>query len=245
MSEKALEEITKRLLPMARNPRDDEVGDFRRMTIPVPEVRAEFRNGYSFRNLPPAKLLETWDYVWKNAGWYEVMSTALYHFQGRSIAKNEVAKLKTWVDRVHCWEHSDDLSKILAGVVEENPGWILPTLETWNKAKNPWKRRQSVVALLEYSSKRKRVQPFERLIAFVSNLLGDEEYYVQKGVGWTIREIYNLYPTETFAFIEDRIHQISPHAWSAATEKLPKSSKSMLGAERKRGRKSSENSARS
>jgi hypothetical protein len=30
---------------------------------------------------------------------------------------------------------------------------MLPTLRKWNKSRNPWKRRQSVVSLIEYARK--------------------------------------------------------------------------------------------
>ena len=130
--------------------------------------------------------------------------------------------------RCDCWEHSDDLSKIYAQVVEDNPEWILPTLEKWNRARSPWKRRQSVVALIEYASKRRRVLPFSRLIQFVTPLLDDDDYYVQKGVGWTLREIYNVYPAETLRFIETNLLSLGANAYSAATEKIDKQTKSRL-----------------
>ena len=165
------------------------------------------------------------------------MSTALYFYQRKSISQSEFQKLKTWVNRISCWEHSDDLSKIYATVVEENPEWIIPSLKNWNKSKNSWKRRQSVVSLIEYARKRKRVLPFNDLIGFVKNLLDDGDYYVQKGVGWTLREIYNVYPKKTLGFIETHLHEIRPTAYSSATEKLDKQTKNKLNKLRKEKRK--------
>lgn len=56
------------------------------------------------------------------------------------------------------------------------------------------------MSLLEYASKRSVYLPFADIIAFLDPLLADDEYYVQKGVGWTIREIYNVYPKEMLQY---------------------------------------------
>lgn len=122
-------------------------------------------------------------------------------------------------------------------MVEENSQWVLPLYKKWNGSDCRWKRRQSVVGLLEYASKRKKVLPFEKLISFVDALLGDEEHYVQKGVGWTLREIYNVYPEETVKYLKKKVLQISPKAYSAATEKLSKAMKEELKEQRRQERK--------
>lgn len=209
-----------------------------RANLRVPIVRKHLEaTHFSFLEQSNQKILNSWDFIWKNSECFEVMSTALYFYQRKSISQSEFQKLKTWVNRISCWEHSDDLSKIYATVVEENPEWIIPILKNWNKSKNSWKRRQSVVSLIEYARKRKRVLPFNDLIGFVKNLLDDGDYYVQKGVGWTLREIYNVYPKKTLGFIETHLHEIRPTAYSSATEKLDKQTKNKLNKLRKEKRK--------
>jgi len=122
--------------------------------------------------------------------------------------------------------------------------WVLPTLRKWNKARFHWKRRQSVVSLLEYAQKRKKVLPYKTLIEFINPLLKDEEYYVQKGVGWTLREIYNVFPQETLGFFYINLHNIKPLAYTAATEKLDKKTKKELNEKRKAFRIKANNAKR-
>ena len=206
----------------------------KRLIIRVPEVRKLVKQEYSFYKLSPTKIITIWDYIWKNTEHYEVAHQALYYYQHKAISKPEYLRIKTWIDRCDCWEHSDDLSKIYAQIVEDNPIWILPTLEKWNISKAPWKRRQSVVGLIEYASKRKKVLPFETLITFVKPLLADEAYYVQKGVGWTLREIYNVYPTPALDFINTNLGILTPIVFSTSTEKLDKPEKTRMKAARKK-----------
>ena len=54
----------------------------------------------------------------------------------------------------------------------------------------------------------------------IVHLVADKEYYVQKGVGWALREIHNVYPEETFAWLKENIRSISAIAFSPAIEKM-------------------------
>lgn len=202
----------------------------------VPEIRALLKDPLVKDIQRRRDALDVWNYVFLNTPSYEAASLALYAHQHRALTKTEFSKLKGWIERCDCWEHSDDLSKIYAETLEAQPEWVLPTLQKWNRARNPWKRRQSLVSLLEYAQKRKRVLPYEQLISLVLPLLADSEYYVQKGVGWTLREIYNVYPKETLAFFESEFADIDPIAWSAAVEKLDKGVRATLNEKRKKAR---------
>jgi len=194
--------------------------DYERLGLRVPLVRFELKKNFSYSSDFIKDQLSEWSGIWNQSRYFESMSSALYFYQHRSLTKLEYLEIKKWINRCSCWEHSDDLSKIYAQVVEDNPSWILPDLKMWNKSKNPWKRRQSVVSLLEYSRKRRMFQSFKVLISFIEPLLADDDYYVQKGVGWTMREIYNIYPEKMLSFFRKRLHDISPVAYSAAVEKL-------------------------
>ncbi len=202
--------------------------------IRVPQLRQRLKETYSFSNLEPKTRLLIWDYIWKTSSCFEAMSLCLYAYQKKEpLKKTEVTKIITWASRITCWEHSDDLSKIYAQVIEDNPDFMLTQLQKWNSSKSLWKRRQSVVSLLEYAAKRNTVLPFKTMIAQVDNLILDKEYYVQKGLGWTLREIYNVYPEKTLKYIKENLFKISPIAYSAATEKIDKKTKANLNNERR------------
>ena len=209
---------------------------FARCGLRVPEVRAVLKQPLVKDIQSSEKALDIWHYVYLNTPSYELGSLALYAHQYTTLTKKQFNKVKTWIKRCDSWEHSDDLSKIYADTLEANPEWVLPQLEKWNRSKNPWQRRQSVVSLLEYAQKRHQVLPFAQLMSFIEPLLDDDEYYVQKGVGWTLREVYNVYPDEMISFFTSRYLQIQPTAWSAATEKLDKKLKKDLNLRRKNAR---------
>lgn len=169
---------------------------------------------------------------------YEVKNAALllaeYNF--KNTDKRELYKIITrWVDHVDNWGHSDTLSKLYTRFLEmeefEKP--FLETLKKWNRHKNPWLRRQSMVALLYYARTKNQHPPFKTIIALVSTQLEAQEYYVQKGLGWTLRESYNVYPDLTYKFVSDNFHKVSPVAFTAAIEKMSEKEKNSLKQKRK------------
>jgi 3-methyladenine DNA glycosylase AlkD len=111
---------------------------------------------------------------------------------------------------------------------------VYSQLKSWNSSANPWERRQSVVSLLEYDKKRKTVLPAGELLSMVEPLLRDEDYFVQKGVGWTLREIGNRHPAAAWQFLLDHATAIRPPAFTAAIEKLTPAKKERLKKLRKR-----------
>lgn len=169
---------------------------------------------------------EVWSYIWHLSPYVEMKSLALYHYQHRGLSDKQITGILGWVDGCCCWQHSDELTKIYASLVEKHPEKLYPVLEAWNHSFNPWKRRQSVVSLLEYARLRQRYLPFEKMIALVHPVLQDPDYYVQRGVGWTLREIHAAYPEKALSYIEEHLHRIPAHVYSTATEKLPESLRS-------------------
>lgn len=194
----------------------------------VPQLQQTQKRGFSFSNHNSNEIAKVWNHVWQNSDCYEVMALALAWFyapQQRSILLKHWPLLKKWSTRIDNWAHSDSLSGIYARILEDDAAAVYPTLQKWNTSPNPWLRRLSIVSLFYYSSQRTKVPLVKHVLPLVEALLLDKEYYVQKGVGWTLRETYNVYPDKASAFLEKHIASISAHAFSAATEKMPKKQK--------------------
>lgn len=217
---------------------DDEINLYR-LRIGVPATRKSMKPDYSFISKSKEDNLAVWNEVWNSSNLFEAKSQAIYFYQYKSLDQNEFNAIACWVKTCTCWEHSDDLAKIIAQVTEEHPEWTLNILRKWVKSKNSWQRRQSLVGLIEYARKRKKFLPFKVYIENVHNLLSDTDYYVQKAIGWTLREIYNAYPDECLKYKIKNLNSISSIAYSTATEKLKKQDKIRLNNLRKDSRNKS------
>lgn len=206
----------------------------------VPHHRNASRAGFSFSGLSFEEQLAIWDKVWKNADSFWLRLQAFF-FLEKYIDKKDLHEkiwktIVTWQDYVTDWSLHDCLSKIFTKLLETHSDPVYKQFEKWNKSKDLWKRRQSVVSLLYYTRTKKAILPFEKITALITPLLNDKEYYVQKGVGWTLRELYNAYPKQALAYFRQQIHHISAIAFTAAMEKMEPAEKEKLKLLRKEHR---------
>ncbi|WP_319532233.1 DNA alkylation repair protein [uncultured Cohaesibacter sp.] len=210
--------------------------------LSVPQQRARLKVGYSFSHLDFEEQLPIWTHVWNAANYHEAKMQAAFFVERPNRTIDPVwlwDQLVPWVASVNCWDQSDTLSDVLSHLNERIPDHTAPTLERWNVSEQPWERRQSLVALLFYSRLRESFPEPELVFRLVECRLGDPDYYVQKAVGWTLREAYHVWPEEAVHFLDRHVGVLAPAAWQAATEKLPAKTKQVLKAKRKAGREKS------
>jgi len=201
----------------------------------VPEVRFIYKNGFSFSDLPQNEKFKIWSYIFKTSNIFEVKSLCI-HFVD-SLKETDLLKhwpkYKTWVKYIDNWAHSDGYSSTIARLLELDQKTIFPTLKKWNTSKNPWERRQSLVGLFYYSSSRKKTIPLNLALPLVQKRIKDDHYYVQKGVGWTLREIGNLDQKVLVTFLQKNIKVLSSVAFTTSIEKLSLDQKTTLKNARK------------
>ena len=208
--------------------------------LTVPNIRKLSKRGFGLKSAPFAEQWPLWVHVWWNARSHEAKLLPVLYLEGASDRPApealwpEVAPLAAGIN---CWDHSDGLSRFYSGALEADPDTVLPVLRDWNSDANPWLRRQSLVSLFFYSRFRATPPALDTVLPLVEARLDDEDYYVQKGVGWCLRECFNVYPDETYGFLQRHAAGIAPAAWQAATEKLTAEQKASLKALRGRIRK--------
>lgn len=222
-----------------------ERAHFMKATMPmfglgVPAQRKLLRRGYCFSHLPFEAQLPLWAHIWSEATHHETRMQAAFFIEKPPAGTDLVwlwGAVKDWVSSVNCWDQSDTLSNLYARINEAHPEQVVPVLRHWNGSDNPWERRQSLVALLCYSRFRRSFPEQALVFELVEALLADPDYYVQKGLGWTLREAWHVWPEPVMALLDRHIVTLAPAAWQAATEKLDPSVKQRLKAKRMAGRK--------
>lgn len=209
------------------------------LDVKIPEVRKVFKQGFSFynpkeKNFDVEQTLKIFDYIWQNTNYFEVSLLSSYFASSLSVQQKLIFKktLFSWLKKVDNWALSDELSSHYSQMLESD-STIISLYGKWNSSKNPWERRQSIVGILFYSRFRKKALPWKEIKNFVQPLLTDSDYFVQKGVGWCLRESYNLYPTSVYKYIYEQAGFIHPAAWYACNEKLSLKQKIELKKKRK------------
>ncbi|WP_449436610.1 DNA alkylation repair protein [Pedobacter steynii] len=64
-------------------------------------------------------------------------------------------------------------------------------------------------------------------------MIQDKDYFVQKGLGWALREVGNIYPEETMAFLHKNCINLHSVAFTTAIEKISPELKNTLKLQRK------------
>ena len=203
-----------------------------------------FKKSFNFpKTYNLKKILNFYTFQWEQSKDFHLMNEALWAVskvlplsRKNSDHKLLLKTLSSWIRNIDNWAHSDTLSALLASLLDfalqENDHQLiskhLKIRKKWNKSSNSWIRRQSIVSLLNYSRLRKKTLHFKEIIHFIDPLLNDDAFYVQRAIGWTLRETHNLYSQKTYSYVEANIYKISSIAFSAATEKMGPAQKKKL-----------------
>lgn len=196
------------------------------------------KSGFSFYSADKPATFEVFDHIFKKSTTHEGKNQALI-FLDRNYkhieARHQLQLLPQWINHTDNWAHSDYLSKFLTRLLEhpDTRTQMLKQVKLWNNSVKPWERRQSLVALYYYARTKKEHVPFDVSKRHLQKLMQDKDYFVQKAVGWTLRESFNVYPESTFGFIEHNIKNISSTAFTTAIEKMDPAQKNYLKSKRK------------
>jgi 3-methyladenine DNA glycosylase AlkD len=201
----------------------DRGSKLKHLGIKFPVLRRRVKQGFSFYELPEDQILEVWDTLWHTSPYGDVLFAALEYYLPivkKQVPANLWSVVKGWAPRIDNWCHSDGLSAIYSRILESNQQEVYAQLLEWNQAEDEWLRRISLVSLIHYSGKNAVFMPLKKVLPLVTNCLDDERYYVQTAVGWVLREMRQVYPSEVIKYLQTHANKLSTPAFSRAVERL-------------------------
>ena len=113
----------------------------------------------------------------------------------------EIAVLKSW------WDTIDGLDRIMGDIALRYPE-VNATLLEWSLDPNKWLRRIAI----DHQLPRKDKTDTELLARIIENNLGTDEFFINKAIGWSLREYSKTNPDWVLNFIEnfrDRMDKLS------------------------------------
>ena len=114
------------------------------------------------------------------------------------LKKGDISKLKYLVVTKSWWDTVDLLSKIIGDVVKRNKELKTLMLEWSDKQNNIWLRR---VAILHQLSFKEDVDKLLLETILEANL-SDSEFFINKAIGWSLRDYSKVNPEWIRKFIE-------------------------------------------
>ncbi len=137
----------------------------------------------------------------------EYQYTALTYTE-KSLNKLEKADLpfmEALITTKSWWDTVDAIApKPVGKIAERFPEVIGETLDGWAVSDNMWLRRAAILFQLKYKEKTN----VELLYRYIWQNADSKEFFIQKGIGWALREYSKTDPASVKAFIEG--HPLAP-----------------------------------
>ena len=166
-------------------------------------VRGTTRTEIYKKYFPDARKTKTidWDFVencW-NKEEREFQYVVVYYLKAmqKFLKREDISRLKYLMVTKSWWDTVDLLAKVIGSLVIRIEGYDQIMLE-WSKDSNIWLKR---VAILHQLSLKEKVdkQILERIL--VGNL-GDSEFFINKAIGWALRDYSKYNPEWVREFIK-------------------------------------------
>ena len=166
-------------------------------------VRGATRTEIYKKYFPDARKTKTidWDFVencW-NKEEREFQYVVVYYLKAmqKFLKREDISRLKYLIVTKSWWDTVDLLAKVVGSLVIRIEGYDQIMLE-WSKDSNIWLRRVAILYQLSLKDKVDKQVLDEILV----NNLGDSEFFINKAIGWALRDYSKYNPEWVREFIK-------------------------------------------
>lgn len=142
----------------------------------------------------------------------------IYHDR---LCSQDIVLLERLLRQAHTWALVDPLATRVAGRLAERHPELGAVLDRWAKDHDFWIRRAALLALL--GPLRRGEGDFGRFAEYADVMLSDKEFFVQKAIGWVLRDTAKKRPNLVFAWLLPRASRASAVTIREAIKPLPES----------------------
>ena len=151
--------------------------------------------------LPPKQELETivktlWEKPQREFQYFAQELTFKYI---KKIEKEDIALFEFIVAHKSWWDTVDFIAvKLMGTYFKTFPETRQSYVDKWLKSGNIWLRRSALLFQLKYKE-----TIDDKLLAYtINNLLGSKEFFINKAIGWVLREYSRTNPDWVLDFVE-------------------------------------------
>ncbi len=124
---------------------------------------------------------------------------------------------ESWLEKyVRTWGSCDDFCRHAFGAFVYRFPEFLPDVMKWTRAKNRWSRRGSAVVMI-YSLR--KGEHMDVAFQIADMLLHDEDYLVQNGYGWMLKDASISFPDEVLKYVTKHRNEMPRRALRYAIER--------------------------
>lgn len=166
-------------------------------------VRGATRTEIYKKYFPDARKTKTIDWNFVENCWNkeerEFQYVVVYYLKAmqKFLKREDISRLKYLIVTKSWWDTVDLLAKVVGSLVIRIEGYDQIMLE-WSKDSNIWLKRVAILYQLSLKEKVDK-QVLERILV---NNLGDSEFFINKAIGWALRDYSKFDPEWVREFIE-------------------------------------------
>lgn len=156
--------------------------------------------------LPKEKAMEL-VFELSNLGYREYLYTSQMVMQAnyKQFNYNDILALTVITRSNQWWENTDGFQSFLKKWFRDNPDYIRPFVLEFYKDENLWMRRLAIIAQLGM----KDITDFTVMKRAIRYNLKYDEFFIQKAIGWALRDYSKVNPKEVSKFIDEYERKMS------------------------------------
>jgi 3-methyladenine DNA glycosylase AlkD len=164
--------------------------------VALPKMDLAIRE--SLKDLSPQKLLSLSARLWREPVWDLKIVAARIVARDAMPATEQLWKfVRARVPDLDGWAVADNLASVGSRCLLADPR-RLDDVESWVASRHLWTRRAALVFTLPWT--RNDRDP-ERMLRWASKLADDPEWFIQKAIGWWLRELSKRTPSRVQRFL--------------------------------------------
>lgn len=205
--------------------RDEEQGkkmsaymqnNFPFLGIPKPELKNIIKKYWKEE---PKKPDIDWEFVhlcWKKE-YREAQYIAIEYLnrKKKKFIENDIKEFEYLITTKSWWETVDSIDAFVGIIALQYPK-VKEKMLSWSISENIWLRRVAI----DYQQEYKEQTDTKQLEAIICNNFGTNEFYINKAIGWSLRDYSKVNPQWVRDFINRYINQLSKLSVKEASKYL-------------------------
>ncbi|MDQ1143474.1 3-methyladenine DNA glycosylase AlkD [Bacillus sp. SORGH_AS 510] len=142
-------------------------------------------------------IIELWK---KNEREYQYTALTYIEKMLKKLKKDDLALMERLVLEKSWWDTVDAIAaKPVGRIAEMYPEVIEETIDGWAMDENMWLRRTAILFQLKYKEKTDE----DRLYRYIRSNSYSNQFFIQKAIGWALREYSKTNPASVRRFINE------------------------------------------
>lgn len=171
---------------------------WRHWGVALPQMDTAIRD--VVKDVPAARRLALARRLWREPVWdLKIVAGRLLAAPGVPPAEPVWRFVTARMGDLDGWAVADNLAPVASRCLLHDPR-RLDVVEGWVRSTHLWTRRAALVFTLPWT--RDGRDP-ERMLGWAASLAGDREWFIQKAIGWWLRELSKRNPARVRRFLAD------------------------------------------